>query len=161
MKNKQEETLITWLRDAYAMEEGLVESLERQVDQMKDMPDAQAKIRQHSELTKTQAARVKDCIERLGGDVSHTKSAVANVMGAIQGMSTAAAQDKALKNTMANFAIEHFEIASYKALATAARQLGHDDIAGTCEDIMMEEEQMADWVGQQLPMVTQMELQTA
>ena len=161
MNNKQEDALLTWLNDAYAMEQSLKETMERQVGHMKDMPDAQAKIRQHIDQTKDQAERVKGCIEQLGGKVSHTKSALANMMGAIQGMGTGPAKDTALKDALTNYAAENFEIASYKSLAMAARQLGHENIASTCEGIMHEEEQMARWVEQQLPKMTEMELQEA
>jgi ferritin-like metal-binding protein YciE len=161
MNNKQEETLVTWLNDAYAMEQSLIETMERQVGQMKDMPDAQMKIQQHIELTKDQAQRVKDCIEQLGGEVSHAKSALGNMMGTLPGMSTGPAKDRAIKTALMNFAAENFEIASYRTLAAAARQLGHQDIATTCEAIMHEEEQMALWVHQQLPHITEMELQAA
>src|SRR5512142_2687981 len=118
MNNKQEDALVTWLNDAYAMEQGLQESLERQVGHMKDLPDAQARIRQHIDQTKDQAERVKGCIEQLGGKVSHTKSALANMMGTIQGMGTGPAKDTALKDALMDYAAENFEIASYKALMT-------------------------------------------
>ena len=161
MNNKQEDALVTWLNDAYAMEQTLQETMERQVGHMKGMPDAQKKIRQHIEQTKDQAQRVKGCIEELGGKVSHTKSALANMMGAVGGMSTGPAKDTALKDALMSYGAENFEIASYKSLAEAARQLGHENIASTCEGIMHEEEQMAKWVEQQLPKMTQMELQQA
>ena len=54
------DTLSTWLKDAYAMEQGIVEILEKQIGQFDDMPEAQAKIRQHLELTRDQAERVRD-----------------------------------------------------------------------------------------------------
>src|SRR5512140_2883404 len=155
MDDKREETLVTWLNDAYAMEQGMVETLERQVGHMKDMPDARTKIQQHIELTRDQAQRVRGCIEQLGGKVSHTKSALANMMGSIQGMAPSAAKDKALKDALMNFAAENFEIASYRSLAAAARECCHPEIATTCEGILREEEQMAHWVNQQLPRVTQ------
>lgn len=161
MNNKQEDALVTWLNDAYAMEQSLKETMERQVDHMKEMPEAQSRIRQHIDQTKDQAERVKSCIEELGGKVSHTKSSLASMMGAMQGMSTSPSKDTALKDALMNYAAENFEIASYKSLAEAARQLGHDNIASTCEGIMHEEEQMARWVEQQLPKMTQMELQQA
>lgn len=154
----QKDTLTTWLKDAYAMEQGIVEILERQLGQMDDMPDAKEKILQHLELTKTQAERVRACVERLGDDVSTGKSALANILGAMQGMSTAMANDRVVKNAMANYAIEHFEIASYMANAVAARDLGYEDIASVCEVIMSEEQDMADWLEQQLPMVTRQHL---
>lgn len=158
MTENQRDTLSTWLKDAYAMEQGIVEILERQIEQMDDMPDAREKIRQHLELTKTQAERVRACVERLGDDVSHVKSGLTNFLGAVQGMSTWMAKDKIVKNALANYAIEHFEIASYMANAAAARDLGYEDIASVCETIMTEEQDMADWLEMQLPVVTRQHL---
>lgn len=158
MTENQRDTLVTWLKDAYAMEQGIVEILERQLEQMDDMPDAREKIFQHLELTKTQAERVRACVERLGDDVSRVKSGLANFLGGVQGMSTGMAEDKIVKNALANYAIEHFEIASYMANAAAARDLGYEDIASVCETIIMEEQDMADWLEMQLPMVTRQHL---
>src|SRR5215207_7340979 len=112
MNDNQMDTLRTWLKDAYAMEQGIVEVLERQLDHFDDMPDAQAKIRQHLELTKDQAERVRGCAERLGDDVSHVKAGMANVLGAAQGMSTVMTNDKIVKDAMADYAVEYFEIAA-------------------------------------------------
>ena len=155
------DTLSTWLKDAYAMEQGIVEILERQIDQFHDMPDAQTRIRQHLELTRNHAERVRGCVERLGDDVSRVKSGMANVLGAVQGMSTGMAKDKMVKNAMGNYAIEHFVIASYMALMTAAREMGHEDIAMVCEGIMQEEQEMAQWLEQSLPLVTRTHLAMA
>lgn len=156
--NNQRDTLVTWLKDAYAMEQGIVEILERQIGQFENMPDAQEKIRQHLELTKTQADRVRGCVERLDDDVSRVKSGVANILGAVQGMSTVMANDRMVKNAMASYAIEYFEIASYTAIMTAARQMGHEDIASICEMIITEEQDMADWLEMQLPIVVRQQL---
>src|SRR5512139_1696553 len=141
------------------MEQGIVEILEKQIGQFDDMPEAQAKIRQHLELTKDQAERVRDCVERLGDNVSHVKSGMANVLGAVQGMSTAMADDKMVKNSMGNYAIEYFEIASYKVIVTTARETGYEEIALVCEGIMREEKEMADWLEKALPLVTRAHLQ--
>ncbi len=151
--NKQMDMLRTWLKDAYAMEQGIVEVLEKQIPQFDDMPDAQTKIRQHLELTKTHADRVRGCVEQLGDDVSHVKAGMANFLGTVQGLSTVMADDKMVKNAMADYAVEHFEIASYLAIVAACREMGHDEIANICETIIQEEMEMADWLKQQLPMV--------
>ena len=158
MRENQRDTLATWLKDAYAMEQGIVEILERQIGQMDDMPDAKEKVRQHLELTKTHADRVRSCVERLGDDVSHVKSGLSNFLGAVQGMSTWMANDKIVKNAMANYAIEHFEIAAYMINAAAARELGYEDIANVCETISAEEQDMADWLKIQFPVVTRQHL---
>ena len=158
MANDQKDTLLTWLKDAYAMEQGIVEVLERQVGQFDDMPEAQTKIREHIAITKAHADRVRDCVEQLGDNVSHVKSGMANFLGAVQGMSTVMANDKTVKNAMADYAVEYFEIASYMILVSAARELGYEDIAGVCEGIIREEQDMADWLEEQLPMVTRQHL---
>lgn len=160
MTENQRDTLATWLKDAYAMEQGIVEILERQLGQMDEMPDAREKIIQHLELTKTQAERVRACVEHLGEDVSGVKAGLANFLGALQGMSTVMANDKIVKNALANYAIEHFEIASYMANAAAARDLGYEEIASVCETIIMEEQDMADWLEMQLPMITRQHMLT-
>jgi ferritin-like metal-binding protein YciE len=154
MNDNQMDALRTWLKDAYAMEQGIVEVLERQVGQFDDMPDAQAKIRQHLELTKDHAQRVRDCVEQLGDAVSHVKAGMANVLGAAQGMSTVMANDKVVKDAMGDYAVEYFEIAAYTIIVAAAREMGHENIASVCEGIIREEQEMADWLELQLPMVT-------
>ena len=153
MNDKQMDMLRTWLKDAYAMEKGIVEVLEKQIPQFDDMPDAQAKIRQHIDVTKSHADRVRGCVEQLGDNVSHVKSGMANFLGTVQGLSTMMADDKVVKNAMADYAVEHFEIASYMAIVAACREMGHDDIAGICEKIIDEEMEMANWLKKQLPMV--------
>jgi ferritin-like metal-binding protein YciE len=66
-----------------------------------------------------------------------------------------------LKDALMNFAAENFETASYRSLAEATQDCGHPEIATTCEGIMREEEQMAQWVNQQLPRLTGVELRAA
>ena len=44
------------------------------------------------------------------------------------------------------------------ANAAAARELGYEDIARICETIITEEQDMADWLEMQLPMVVQQHL---
>jgi ferritin-like metal-binding protein YciE len=162
MQNNQKDTLTTWLKDAYAMEQGIVEILERQIDQAEadGMLEAVGKMREHLTLTKIHADRVQSCLEQLGEDVSKVKSGIANVLGAVQGMTTAMANDRMLKNAMGSFAIEHFEISAYLANAEAARALGYEDIAQVCESIIQEEQEMADWLEAQLPIVTRHILMT-
>jgi hypothetical protein len=83
---------------------------------------------------------------------------MANFLGAVQGMSTMMANAKTVKDVMACYAIEYFEIASYNANAAAARELGDEDIANVCETIITEVQDMADWLEMQLPMSGNMSL---
>lgn len=149
------ETLIAWLNDAQAMEHSLIQVLENHAKDAKDHPHVQARIQEHVEQTRHHADLVKGCIEHLGGTASAVKSGMGTVMGVVQGMSTALAKDELVKNALADYASEHFEIASYQALIVAARQAGDERTAGVCQDILHEEEEMARWLEQQLPSIVE------
>lgn len=149
------DTLISWLNDAYSMEKGLVQVLENHASDVKDHPEAYRKISEHLEKTKLHADRVEQCIARLGGSTSSVKSAMGSVMGFFQGRSTGVSPDEMVKNGLSDYAAEHFEIASYRALIAAARALGQNEIVQICEDILRDEEDMARWLEKQLPMMVQ------
>jgi ferritin-like metal-binding protein YciE len=149
------ETLISWLNDAYALERSLVEVLENHAKDASDHPQLAQRISQHLEETKMHAERVKDCVERLGGSTSTMKTAMGKVTGFFQGMSTGAAPDELVKNALSDYAAEHFEIASYRALIVAARELGETEVARICEGILRDEEDMARFLETNLPMVIQ------
>ena len=157
------ETLIGWLNDAYAMEKGLVQVLENHADDVKDRPEMYRKIAQHLEQTKMHAERVRECVERLGGSVSTVKTAMGAVTGFFQGRSTGVSPDELVKNALSDYAAEHFEIASYRALIAAARLLGENQVVQVCEAILRDEEDMAKWLEQGLPNVVQeyLNVQTA
>ena len=61
-----------------------------------------------------------------------------------------------VKNFLADYASEHFEIACYRSLITAADECDQSDIADICTEIMGEEEAMAEWIEEQIPEVTRM-----
>lgn len=149
------ETLIGWLNDAYAMEKGLVQVLENHANDVKDRPEMYRKIAEHLEKTKMHAERVRDCVERLGGSTSTVKTTLGAVSGFFQGRSTGASPDELVKNALADYASEHLEIASYRALIVAARALGEHDVVRVCEGILSDEEDMARWLEQSLPTVVQ------
>jgi ferritin-like metal-binding protein YciE len=137
------EWLVRWLNDAYAMEEGMINTLEKHVDQLKDRPDMQTSVRAHLEHTRSQSARVKRCLEMLGEKPSTMKKWGMEMMASIQSMGMGAAEDKMIKDILSEYAAEHFEIGSYRALVQAADMCGHEEVARVCREILREEEQMA------------------
>jgi ferritin-like metal-binding protein YciE len=149
------ETLIGWLNDAYSMEKGQVQVLENHVKDAENQPEIHRKLAEHLEKTRMHADFVKDCVERLGSSTSTMKTAMGNVAGFFQGRSTGASPDELVKNALADYASEHLEIASYRALIVAARALGEQHVVQVCEGILRDEEEMARWLEQNLPMVVQ------
>lgn len=153
------ETLIEWLKDAHAMEQQAINMLEKQADRLEQYPEVKKKVREHLEQTRHQASRVEGCIQKLGGDTSAVKEGVAKFMGSAANLVNQSAGDEVVKNGIADYAFEHFEIASYRALIGAADKLGEEEIRRTCEEILEEEEAMASWLETNLPDVTQQYLQ--
>lgn len=145
------EQLISWLNDAYAMEQALEETLERHAKDAGDDPEVHARITRHIDETRSQAEKVKGCVESLGGKVSGAKSAFGNMFGAMQGMANKPAKDTMVKNAIADYAVEHFEIACYKALIEAAQKLGEQRIADELTVILRQEEDMAAFLAEKLP----------
>ena len=137
------EWLVSWLNDAYAMEEGMVNTLENHVDQLEDRPDIQTAVRAHLEHTRSQADRVGRCLEMLGEKPSTLKKGGMELMGSIDSKTTGMAEDKIIKDLLAEYGSEHFEIASYRALVQAATICGEQQVAMMCEEILREVEQMA------------------
>jgi ferritin-like metal-binding protein YciE len=151
--------LITWLNSAYAMEQSLAKVLENHVKDAKDFPEIHARDEQHLEETRRHAERVKECLEILGEKPSTMKSAMGNVMGMVQGASTGVFRDEIMKNFLADYASEHFEIACYQSLVTAAEELDQPEIARICDEILAEEQAMAEWIEERIPEMTRMTLQ--
>jgi ferritin-like metal-binding protein YciE len=133
------------------METALVQVLQNHVKDAQDHPQMHAKIQEHLDKTRQHAELVKGCIERRGGSTSALKTGMSNLMGIMQGMSTGAAEDELVKNGIADYAAENFEIASYQALITAAHDLGDEQTANVCQQILADEKDMANWLAQHLP----------
>jgi len=132
------ETLLAWLRDAHAMERATIDNLQRQVERTDEYPQLQAKLEEHLDQSRDQLRRVEDCLHRLGTDPSMVKDAATRLTGYVETWLAGMAPDEIVKNCMATYAFEHFEVASYRALAAAAQECGELDVMRVCEEILDE-----------------------
>ncbi|NYI99101.1 ferritin-like metal-binding protein YciE [Streptomonospora nanhaiensis] len=146
------EHLVVWLNDAYAMEKALEETLESHAKDAEGDPDVHARILRHIDETREQAQTMRECVESLGGSVSGAKSVVGNLFGTGQAVFNKPLKDTLVKNALADYAAEHFEIACYRALIEAAHSLGEDAIAARLTPILRQEEDMARFLEERLPM---------
>lgn len=151
---KQQDLLITWLKDAYGMELGIVEVLERHAASAKDHPHVRVGLKQHLEQTRQHAELVKGCVERLGGETSAVKSGMATLGGAMQGMMAKLASDELIKNALQDYGTEHFEIACYTSLRTAATAIGDDETVRVVERILQDEVMAAEQLMKLIPLIT-------
>ena len=148
------ENLTAWLRDAYAMENQAIEILEKQVSRLEHYPELRAKVSAHLDESHRHAERVESCLHQLGTDTSGLKTAIGKMVGTAQHLSGLFASDEVLKSGIADYAFEHYEIASYKMLIAAAAEAGEDQVGHILEENLREEEEMAAWLSWHLPEVT-------
>jgi ferritin-like metal-binding protein YciE len=148
---EDEEQLLAWLNDAYAMEMAQLPILENHASDARRHPEVRKRDLQHLKETRQHAKDVRRCIEYFGEKPSVTKKMIGKVTGAMQSVSTEPFQDEIMKNFLMDYASEHFEIASYRSLIVAAEEAGHPKIARICQQILEEEEAMAEWLEDHLP----------
>src|SRR3954470_10363381 len=143
--------LLSWLKDAHAMEQQAETMLTSQIARLKHYPDLRRKMEEHLEETRRQASLVDDCIRRLGGDSSAIKDTMGKMVAFGQGLSGLFVDDEVIKGSLASYTFEHMEIASYNILVAAAEACGDTTTAAICSRILKEEEAMAKWLATQTP----------
>jgi ferritin-like metal-binding protein YciE len=144
------EQLIQWLGDAHAMEVGIVSTLEKHIADAKGQPKVRAALSKHLGETKRHATTMKQALASLGGSHPIFKEGVSKLANLAAGLVTTVAKDTPVKNAIADFATEHFEIACYSSLIATATLLGEKKIATACKAILKEEQAMAKTLAGQL-----------
>lgn len=152
-KDKQKKLFVGWLKDAYAMEKSIEKTLKAHVKDAKDYPEIRDKINHHIMVTQSQAERLKNRLEEMDEKPSVIKKISGEIMQSMQGYATRFAEDKIIKNTLAEIATENFEIATYEALKAAAERVGDTESAMLAEEIKKEEEEMGSWAKKNLPIL--------
>jgi ferritin-like metal-binding protein YciE len=154
MTTTAREVFVVGLRNAHSMEVQARELMERQSERLDDYPDVQAKVKEHLAETNQQLKRLEQCLEACGETSSTLKDATQSVMANMTAMAHAMAGDEILKNTFANNAFEHFEIAAYKSLLSLCMSAGQEKSRPMLEANLKEEEQMAAWIDANVAKVT-------
>ena len=150
MQQSAQDLYVTGLVNARALETQAIQLLSRQVERIENYPEVAEMLRRHITESEQQRDRLDQILASLGTSNSTTKDFMTGLMGNMAALAHAPMQDEILKNSLANYAFEHFEIASYKSLLVLA------DIAGDAQgplalrQSLQEEERMAQWCGDSL-----------
>jgi ferritin-like metal-binding protein YciE len=144
--NTRQSDLIDWLNDAYAMEKSLEVMLRKQSLNEDAHHAIRERARIHLDETEEHAERVADCLSMLDAKPSTLKSATGQVMEMAKGMMTKMASDERVKDFLAAYGAEYFEVACYKALIAAANVAGAESIVPLLEKNLKEDEAMAAWL---------------
>lgn len=146
--------MIDWLKDAHAMERASIDNLERQVKHLDAYPDVRAKFQEQIDLTRRQEQRIEQQLKAMGTDTSSVKDAFTRIAGQAQALMAGAAPDEVVKQATTTLAYEEWEIANFRALATAAERENEPSLATLFEEMADEKADMADWLSEAIPDIT-------
>jgi ferritin-like metal-binding protein YciE len=146
--------LVAWLRDAHAIERAVEKTLETQSHAAKQYPELAQRLRSHAAQSHEHASRVENLLKSLNAIPSAAENAVGKILGSMQAAAGLFLGDPIVTNTAAAYALEHLEIATYVAVVAAAEAAGEPDAAAVCREIIKEEEGMAHWLRDYLPVLT-------
>src|SRR5439155_6302990 len=92
-------------------------------------PEVRAAAAQHLEETREHAETVGALLNSLDADTSSIKAGLGIMAETVKGIGARLSHDEVVKDLIASYAMEHFEIACYSALVTAAEDAGLLEVA--------------------------------
>jgi ferritin-like metal-binding protein YciE len=154
MAQTARDIFVVGLKNAHAMEVQARELMERQSERLDEYPEVKAKVAAHLQETHEQLKRLEHCLQSCGESTSSIKDTAQSFAANVTAMAHSMAGDEILKNTFANNAFEHFEIAAYKSLLTLCPAAGMESVRAPLEASLKEEERMAAWIDANVASVT-------
>ncbi|MDH1263316.1 MULTISPECIES: ferritin-like domain-containing protein [unclassified Pseudomonas] len=147
--------LLSWLKDAHAMEQQAEQMLSAQKSRLENYPKLRTRIEKHLVETQGQKALLEKALDRLGSQPSTLKDMGGKLMAFGQAVGGMTVSDEVVKGAMAGYVFENLEIASYTVLIAAAKAAGDTETQRICEEILPQEVAMAEWLKEHLPELTQ------
>lgn len=148
------ELFITGLVNAHAVEKQALSIMTPQVARIEHYPAVADRLRLHIEETNGQIARLDEILAGFDTSSSTLKDIGLSMSGSMAAITHSVAGDEIVKNSFANYAFEHFEIAAYKSLLVLAEDGGFATAAPLLKQSLGEEQAMAQWIDDALPDIT-------
>jgi len=145
---------ITGLKNAHAMENQALSIMRPQLERIENYPSVAAKLRDHIAETEGQEKRLEDLLAEVDSSASGFKDTVLSLGGTLAAIGHSVAGDEIIKNSLANFAFENYEIAAYNSLLTMAEAAGFHEAKSILTSNLNEEKAMAQWLEDNLRDVT-------
>ena len=142
---------ITGLKDAHGVEHQALALIDRQLNIVANYPEVADMLRKHRAETEGQLARLDEILDSFDTKASLVKATALSITGNLAALAHVPAPDAIIKNSFANHAFEHFEMAAYTGLLTLADIGGHARAVPLLQQTLDEETRMADWTLSSLP----------
>lgn len=148
------ELFVTGLRNAHAVEKQALSIMTPQVSRIEHYPEVADRLRLHIEETNGQIERLDTILADFDTSGSTLKDTALSFSGTMAALAHTPAGDEIVKNSFANYAFEHFEIAAYKSLLVLGEDGGFTTALTGLRQSLGEEQSMAQWIDEALPTVT-------
>ena len=142
-----DDVLVTYLRDAHALEGQAIKLLEAGAERVDD-EQLETAFREHLEQTRHHLELVTALLEERGAGPSILKDAALKTGGLNLSAFFGAQPDSTTKLAGFAFAFENLEIAAYELLQRVAARAGDDAVVTAAEQILAEERQAAERVAE-------------
>lgn len=149
-----QDIFISGLRNAHAMENQALSIMRPQVGRIEHYPEVAAQLEKHIKETESQIQRLEQILDEAGESKSGLKDLALSLTGTMASLGHTVAPDEIIKNSLANFAFENFEIAAYKSLISLADPAGHASAQLLLKANLAEEQAMAKWLDDNIATVT-------
>lgn len=149
--NEATSLFITGLKDAHGVENQALALIDRQLDIVTNYPEVADMLRRHRAETEGQIARLDEILDGFDTKASVIKDTALTITGNLAALAHVPSPDAIIKNSFANHAFEHFEMASYTGLLTLAEIGGFTRATPLLQQTFEEEKRMADWTLSSLP----------
>jgi ferritin-like metal-binding protein YciE len=154
MAEDRRSLFVTGLKNAHAMENQAVSIIKPQLSRIENYPQVARRLEEHLHETETQMKRIEDILAGLDEDNSTLKDWMLSAGGSMAAIGHSMADDEILKNSLANYAFENYEIAAYNSLLVMAEMGGFQGAMASLRQNLAEEENMARWLSENLREVT-------
>jgi ferritin-like metal-binding protein YciE len=141
------ERLIRYLDDAWAVEKGLVSTLQDMADEVND-PQLKNMFEQHRQITHQQEENLEARIRALGEEPSGSKGFFTQFMGKMGDFMHKAKDDydQTTQDLMKAYATENFECAMYQSMEAFATSIGDNETANLARQHHQQEQEAAKMV---------------
>ncbi|WP_234891255.1 DUF892 family protein [Sinorhizobium meliloti] len=134
------------------MEEQAVTILTSQSVRLENYPGLKARTDNLQE-TRDQIVMLDRCLERIGG-ASTIKDITGRIVPSARASADCSSTTRSSRGSLASYAFEQMEIASYKILIAAAEHAGDQEAKRVCDAILQQELTMAQWLDEHAATIT-------
>ena len=148
------ELFVSGITNLHAVEKQALAIMTPQIARIENYPEVAERLRLHVDETNAQIARLDEILAAFDTGSSSIKDMGLSLSGSMAAVAHTVAGDEILKNSFANYAFEHFEIAAYKSVIILANDGGFGGSIPFLQESLREEQSMAQWIEEALPNIT-------